>query len=264
MEFSMAKKNKVPPPDKQPDESLENDIDGDDMTAHVIDEEDFDTQLPENIEYLPDSETEVLPTSVEKELVEEWRKIQESESGYLPDNEPQEPTDSIAADDELPETVDSILEADEPQDDTIVEDEPAQATAPTPSRPPLREPSKPAWKIHAEQMFAEREAAKQKLWEERQQFEESQRGNKEQQVAQLREHKAESDAEVQAKVEALRKEKEAALEAMVERIREENERKRLEREAVDEQLRKEREARNYKANRDVDNRASRLSKKEDK
>jgi hypothetical protein len=260
----MAKKNKVPPPDKQPDESLENDVTDDDMTAHVIHEEDFDTQVPEDIGYLPDSETEVLPQSVDKELLEDWQKIEESDSGYLPENEPQAPTDSMAADDELPETVDSTLEADEPQDDSVVEAEPAPASAPTPSRPPLREPSKPAWKIHAEQVFAEREAAKQKLWEERQQFEESQRGNKEQHVAQLREHKAESHAEVQAKVEALRQEKEAALEAMVERIREENERKRLEREAVDEQLRKEREARNYKANRDVDNRASRLSKKEDK
>jgi hypothetical protein len=260
----MAKKNKVPPPDKQPDESLESDVMDDDMTANVIHEDDFDTQVGENIEYLPDSETEVLPTSVEKELVEEWRKIQESDSGYLPENEPQEPADSIAVGDELPETVDSVLEADEPQDDSVIEDEPVQASTPTPSRPALREPSKPAWKIHAEQMFAEREAAKQKMLEERRQFEESQRGNKEQQEAQLREHKAESDAEVQAKVEALRKEKEAALDAMVDRIREENERKRLEREAVDEQLRKEREARNYKANRDVDNRASRLSKKEDK
>jgi hypothetical protein len=206
----------------------------------------------------------VLPQSVDKELLEDWQKIEESDSGYLPENEPQAPTDSMAADDELPTTVDSILEADEPQGDSIGEDEPVQASAPTPSRPPLREPAKPAWKIHAEQMFAEREAAKQKLWEERQQFEESQRGNKQQYEAQLREGKEEADAEVQAKVEALRKEKEAALEAMVERIREENERKRLEREAVDEQLRKEREARNYKANRDVDNRASRLSKKEDK
>lgn len=246
----MPKKSKVPPPEEKPDESLENEISDNDMTANIIHEEDFDTKVPEDVKFLPDSETELLPSTVEKELQEDWRKIQESEGGYLPESEPQEPEDKLIA-------------VDEPQEENTVEDIPAKTSIPTPRKAPRSEPPKPAWKIHAEQIFAEREAQKQKMIQDRRQYEESHRGSKEQQAAQIREGKQEADAEVQAKIDALRKEKETALDEMVERIREENERKRIEREAVDEQLRKEREARSYKANRDVDSRASRLSKKEE-
>ena len=99
--------------------------------------------------------------------------------------------------------------------------------------------------------------------EERRQYVASRRTQQEQHEAQLRAKKAELDAQVKSSYDAQLTEDQTAVDDMMQRIREEKERKRKERETMDEKLRKEHEKRSYKGHRDLDNRASRLSKKDE-
>jgi hypothetical protein len=212
---------------------------------------------------LEDIETEVLP-EVPDELKEEWQKtIREDDETLVDDIEPAQ--DAVEAElDEPPVSTDDV--------DSAVEEIPER---PIYSSPP---PSKPAWKVHAEEIFSEREAKRQQMLEARRKLDEARQRERVEAKARLDDKKAELDAEIKEEIEAKAREKQQALDVMLERIREDREKKRQERAAVDEQLRQEREARRYKKQKavndgddkgdghdggDVDERVNRLSKPED-
>jgi len=154
-----------------------------------------------------------------------------------------------------------------------VESVTASVTADEESAKPVPvEGPKPEWKVMAEKIYAERQAKRDALFEQRKKLEEARSAEREQQQQKLQQKKERTEAEMRETLRQERMEKQEAFQETLARIREEHERKRREREAMDAKLRKgepltppsttQKNAPPPSKKSDLDSRVSRLSKKE--